>query len=68
MTSLRRPPALSSNEQRMIAIGLRLAEDPHERQREMAHRHASRLASILGAVAALLSLYDLTLLATIGRH
>lgn len=58
---------LNSSEETLVAVRLRMAQDPRERQREIARRKANRFASILGGIAAVLAMYDLSLLATIGR-
>jgi hypothetical protein len=61
--------ALTPLEQQLVAVQLHLARAGESRQRqlEIAHRRVNRVASVLGMVAAVVALYDLTLLAMMGR-
>jgi len=60
---------LSPLQRQLVEVQLHLAQagDASRRQLEIARRRANRLASLLGAVAAVLALYDLVLLAGMGR-
>jgi len=61
--------ALTPLEQQLVAVQLHLAHagDSRQRQLEIAHRRVNRIASVLAIVAAVVALYDLALLAMMGR-
>ncbi|HWC33942.1 MAG TPA: hypothetical protein VG650_03850 [Mycobacteriales bacterium] len=52
--------------ERLVVIEAQLASSARQRVRDEAAQRTARAMSILGAAAALLSLYDLTLLARMG--
>ena len=56
-------------EQQLAVVQFELVRATNSRQRHLdeARRRAHRLASVLGAAAAVLALYDLSLLATMGH-
>jgi hypothetical protein len=51
----------------MKQMAWRAAQDPRARQREKAQQTATRIVSVLGVAAAILSIYDLSMLA-LGTH
>jgi len=69
MTTPRHGAALTPLQQQLLAVQLHLAEGGNSRQRQLdiARRRVNRVASVLGIVAAAVAMYDLTLLAILGR-
>ena len=69
MTSPREDGALTPLQQQLLVVQLHLAHagDSRERELEIARRRVTRIASVLGMVAAVVALYDLSLLAMMGR-
>jgi hypothetical protein len=69
MTIPRDEAALTPLQQQLLVVQLHLAEGGNSRERELdiARRRVNRIASVLGMVAAAVAMYDLILLATLGR-
>ncbi|MDQ1698451.1 MAG: hypothetical protein QOG34_314 [Frankiaceae bacterium] len=65
----RHEAAPSPLQRQLIEVQFELARsgDRREQQLELARRRVNRIASVLGTVAAAVAMYDLSLLATLGR-
>lgn len=58
---------LAAEADQLARLHLQLSQDAHN-ARDRVERKAHRLASILGIVASVVSLWDLSLLARMGSH
>lgn len=69
MTAPQHDTAPTALQQQLLMVQLHLAGggNSRERQIDIARRRVTRIASVLGTVAAAVAMYDLILLATLGR-